>query len=121
MSRTLGVESQILSLGHHMLTMWLSRSSCEGKGWRQAGQSKLSRGEEQTWLPASSTLNTALHSPHARLHTHTYIGPHIISVSDPDWIRIQSGQWFRIRIQEDKNEPKKLKIISCFDVLDVLF
>jgi hypothetical protein len=75
MSRTLGVESQILSLGHHMLTMWLSRSSCEGKGWRQAGQSKLSRGEEQTWLPASSTLTTALHSPHARLHTrhiHTY-------------------------------------------------
>ncbi len=26
---------------------------------------------------------------------------------DPDWIRIQSGQW--IRIQEDKNDPQKLK------------
>jgi hypothetical protein len=109
MSRTLGVESQILSLGHHMLTMWLSRSSWEGKGWRQAGQSKLSRGEEQTWLPASSTLNTALHSPHARLQTHMYIGPDIISVSVPDWIRIQSGPW--IRIQEGKNDLQKWKKI----------
>ncbi len=27
------------------------------------------------------------------------------SVSDPDWIQIQSGQW--IRIQEDKNDPQK--------------
>ncbi len=26
---------------------------------------------------------------------------------DPDWIRIQSGQW--IRIQEGKNDPQKLK------------
>jgi hypothetical protein len=26
-------------------------------------------------------------------------------VSDPDWIRIQSGQW--IRIQEGKNDPQK--------------
>jgi hypothetical protein len=31
-------------------------------------------------------------------------------------IRIQSGQWIRIRIQEGKNEE-----ISCFEVLDVLF
>ena len=29
------------------------------------------------------------------------------SVSDPDWIRIQSGQWIRIRIQEGKNDPQK--------------
>jgi hypothetical protein len=29
------------------------------------------------------------------------------SVSDPepDWIRIQSGQWIRIRIQKGKNDP----------------
>ena len=26
---------------------------------------------------------------------------------DPDWIRIQSGQWIRIRIQEGKNDPQK--------------
>jgi hypothetical protein len=24
-----------------------------------------------------------------------------------DWIRIQSGQWIRIRIQESKNDPQK--------------
>jgi hypothetical protein len=30
-------------------------------------------------------------------------------VADPDpyWIRIQSGQWNRIRIQEGKNDPQK--------------
>jgi hypothetical protein len=32
-----------------------------------------------------------------------------ISVSDPDWIRIQSGYWIRIRIQEGKNDPQKYK------------
>ncbi len=26
---------------------------------------------------------------------------------DPDWIRIQSGQWIRIRIEEGKNDPQK--------------
>ncbi len=26
---------------------------------------------------------------------------------DPDWIRIQSDHWIRIRIQEGKNEPQK--------------
>ena len=26
---------------------------------------------------------------------------------DPDWIRIQSGQWIGIRIQEGKNDPQK--------------
>ncbi len=26
---------------------------------------------------------------------------------DPDWIRIQSGQWIRIRIQEGENDPQK--------------
>ncbi len=29
--------------------------------------------------------------------------------SDPDWIRIQSGQWIQIRIQEGKNDPKNRK------------
>jgi hypothetical protein len=29
------------------------------------------------------------------------------SVSDPDWIRIQSGQWIGIRIQEGKNDLQK--------------
>jgi hypothetical protein len=29
---------------------------------------------------------------------------------DPDWIRTQSGQWIRIRIQEGKNEPQKYKL-----------
>jgi hypothetical protein len=26
---------------------------------------------------------------------------------DPNWSRIQSGQWIRIRIQEAKNDPQK--------------
>jgi hypothetical protein len=26
---------------------------------------------------------------------------------NPDWIRIQSGQWIHIRIQEGKNNPQK--------------
>jgi hypothetical protein len=32
-----------------------------------------------------------------------------VSDPDPDWIRIQSGQWIRIRnrIQEGKNDPRK--------------
>jgi hypothetical protein len=29
------------------------------------------------------------------------------SVSDPEWIQIQSSQWIRIRIQEGKNDPQK--------------
>ncbi len=28
---------------------------------------------------------------------------------DPYWIRIQSGLWIRIRIQEGKNDPQKYK------------
>ncbi len=45
------------------------------------------------------------------------------SVSDPDldWIRIQSGQWIRIRIRdpdpEDKNDPAKVEKIIKFHVL----
>jgi hypothetical protein len=31
----------------------------------------------------------------------------ISRVADPDWIRIQSVQWIRIRIQEGKNDPQK--------------
>jgi hypothetical protein len=45
-----------------------------------------------------------------------------VSDPDPDWIRIQSGQW--IRNQEGKNDPQKKKKIcksSCFEVLDGLF
>ncbi len=30
-----------------------------------------------------------------------------VSDPDPDWIRFQSGQWIRIRIQEGKNDPQK--------------
>jgi hypothetical protein len=48
--------------------------------------------------------------------------------SDPNWIRIQSGQWIRIRIrnpvQEGKNDPQKKKKLlenSCLEVLDVLY
>ncbi len=40
-------------------------------------------------------------------------------------IRIQSGQWIRIRIriQDGKNDPQKKKNLknSCFKVLDGLF
>ncbi len=33
---------------------------------------------------------------------------------DPSWIWIQSGQWIRIRIQEDKKDPQKQnKIKKC--------
>jgi hypothetical protein len=41
------------------------------------------------------------------------------SVSDPerDWVRIQSSQWIRIRIQEGKNYQKKMKKIEKFHVL----
>jgi hypothetical protein len=44
--------------------------------------------------------------------------------ADPDWIRIQSGQWIQIQIrfQECRNDPqKKYQEILCFEVLDVLF
>ena len=38
---------------------------------------------------------------------------------DPDWIRIQSGQWIR----EGRNDPQKQKKVKKFhvEVLDVLF
>jgi hypothetical protein len=41
--------------------------------------------------------------------------------TDPNWIRIQSGQW--IRIQEGKNDTKSRKnlTISSFEVLYGLF
>jgi hypothetical protein len=32
------------------------------------------------------------------------------SISDPDWIRIQSGQWIRIRIQNPDPVPGGVKI-----------
>jgi hypothetical protein len=42
-------------------------------------------------------------------------------VADPDWNRIQSGQWIRIRIriqiQESKNDPQKLNIFFKVHVL----
>jgi hypothetical protein len=36
------------------------------------------------------------------------------SVSDPDWIRIQSGPWIRIRIQEGKNDLQNIKKLIIF-------
>ncbi len=52
-------------------------------------------------------------------------------VSDPDWIRIQSDQWIRIRIRNPDPDPggqkmthksrKKTKKFHVFEVLDVLF
>jgi hypothetical protein len=30
-----------------------------------------------------------------------------VSDPDPDWTRIQTGQWISIRIQEGKNDPRK--------------
>jgi hypothetical protein len=39
---------------------------------------------------------------------------------DPDLIRIQSGQWIRIRIQEGKKYPRKKKKIKKFHVLKCL-
>jgi hypothetical protein len=48
--------------------------------------------------------------------------------SDPDWIRIQSGQWIRIRIRNPDPGGQKLPTkveekfkSSCFEVLDGLF
>jgi hypothetical protein len=44
----------------------------------------------------------------------------LLRVADPDWIRIQSGQWIRIRIQEGQNDPQKsIKIVwmASFAVL----
>jgi hypothetical protein len=42
---------------------------------------------------------------------------------DPNRIRLQSGQWIRIRIQEGKmtHKSRKNKKNSFFEVLDVLF
>jgi hypothetical protein len=52
-------------------------------------------------------------------------------VSDPDGIRIQSGQWIRIHIRNPDPDPGGQKLptkkerknyeISCFVMLDVLF
>jgi hypothetical protein len=51
-----------------------------------------------------------------------------VADSNPNWIRIQSGQWIRICIrnpdpggQKWPTEVEKIKEISCFEVLDVLF
>jgi hypothetical protein len=59
---------------------------------------------------------------HARLH-HVVEehGPEVM-VADPDpyWIRIQSGQWIRMRAKITHKSRKNLEI-SCSEVLDVLF
>jgi hypothetical protein len=51
----------------------------------------------------------------------TAFGAVLATVSDPDldWIRIQSGQWIRIRIliQEGKKTHKKVEKIEKFHVL----
>jgi hypothetical protein len=39
-----------------------------------------------------------------------------VSDPDPDWMRIQSGPWIRIRIQEGKNDPQKFKKVKTFHV-----
>jgi hypothetical protein len=51
-----------------------------------------------------------------------------VSVPDPDWIRIQSGQWIRIRNQDPDPGGQKLptKVKKNYrnfirEVLDVLF
>ncbi len=51
-----------------------------------------------------------------------------VSDPDPDWIRIQSGQWIRIRNRDPdpggQKWPTKVEKIgksSCFDVLDGIF
>ncbi len=53
-----------------------------------------------------------------------------VAYQDPDWIRIQSGQWIRIRIRirnpdpgvlDGKNDPQKLKAEGFFCNLEVLY
>ncbi len=57
------------------------------------------------------------------MHSGTF--PPWVSDPDPDWIRIQSGQWIRIRIRDPdpgrQKLPAKVEKISFFEVLDVLF
>jgi hypothetical protein len=61
-----------------------------------------------------------------------FIPTGIVSDPDPYWIRIQSGQCIRIRLCIRNPDPdpggqkwlkkvEKIKKISCFEVLDVLF
>jgi hypothetical protein len=50
---------------------------------------------------------------------------HRVADPDPNWIRIQSGHWIRIRIRNPGPDPGGQKVekflnISCFEVLDVL-
>ncbi len=45
-------------------------------------------------------------------------------VADPDWIRIQSGQWIQDPDPGGQKLPTKVEIFfksSCFEVLDGLF
>jgi hypothetical protein len=48
------------------------------------------------------------------------------NVSDPDWTRIQLGQWVRNRIRNpdpdpgEQKRPNKSTEITCFEVPDVL-
>jgi hypothetical protein len=37
--------------------------------------------------------------------------------TDPDWTRIEWDPWVRIRIQEGKNNPQKLKKVNKFPFL----
>jgi hypothetical protein len=74
--------------------------------------------ESASWEPCLQLLVSEVLAQLLRytLHKHTVIKTKSISQKDlwtrvadpypdPDWIRIQSGQW--IRIQEGKNDPQK--------------
>jgi hypothetical protein len=52
------------------------------------------------------------------IYVYSHGSPHAVATSvsdpDPDWIRIQSCQWIRIRIQEGKKDPQKWKKLRNF-------
>jgi hypothetical protein len=44
---------------------------------------------------------------HTENNNQVIIKSNSVSDPDPDWIRIQSGQWIWIRIHESNNDPQK--------------
>jgi hypothetical protein len=63
--------------------------------------------EKEEAIPRHLPLPTGPYAVGYQVPDFFFIVPSSVTYSYPYWIRIKSGQWIRIRIQEGKNDPQK--------------
>ncbi len=109
-----------------MSKLWLKLfpfSAYTGDGWVWSHHQVLGRSHRRLYAHSSASRlsgqsvlrhhNTCHHSHHCR-HP-------LFWIRIRTWIRIQSCQWIRIRIQEAENEPKKYKKVTVLAFFQSLF